>query len=268
MADSHVVMLAPEPAPNATVASLPMYDFAALRDAHAQLWAAIVFELKTAGVSAPAHLTPADDVHELWHDPALFFSQSCGWPLVTELDGRVSTIGTFAYDIASGGDGYYRSVIVATVPASLAALTDSVAAVNNFSSLSGWICLRAALGGDEHSRQIVLTGSHVASLVALRSGRAMVAAIDAVTYALLARDQPALLDGLVVVGSGPRVPCLPIIGPRTWDRERVGVVRAALGAAVMRPELAAVRARLLIQRFVPLDAADYAPLLGLVPAVA
>ena len=266
MADSYVVMRAPEPAPNATVASLPMYDFAALRDAHEQLWTAVGTELAAVGMAAPNDLTHADDVHELWHDPALFLSQSCGWPLVTELDGLVSTIGTFAYDIPSDSDGSYRSVIVATVPASLGALADSVAAVNNFSSLSGWISLRAALGGDEHSRPIVLTGSHVASLVALRSGRAVVAAIDGVTYALLARDQPEMLDGLVVVGSGPRVPCLPIIGARTWDRERVEVVRAALRAALMRPELAVARATLLIQRFVPLDATDYAPLLGLVPA--
>ena len=267
MADSYVVMHAPEPPLNAAVASLPMYDFAVLHVAHEQLWTAVRTELAAVGVAAPDDLTHTDDVHELWHDPALFLSQSCGWPLVTELDGLVSTIGTFAYDIPRGSDGFYRSVIVATMSASLAALADSVAAVNNFSSLSGWISLRVALGGDEHSRPIVLTGSHVGSLVALRSGRAIVAAIDGVTYALLARDQPALLDGLVVVGSGPRIPCLPIIGPRTWDRERVEVVRAAIRAAVMRPELAAVRAQLLIQRFVPLDAADYAPLLGLVPAV-
>lgn len=268
MADSHVAMPAAEPIPTAAVASLPMYDFGALRGAHDRLWTAIASELEAVGITVPTGLAHADDVHALWHDPAMLLSQSCGWPLVTELDGLVSTIGTFAYDIAGGGDGYYRSVIVATAPSSLSALATVPAAVNSFVSLSGWISLRAALGGDEHSRPIVLTGSHVASLAKLRSGEAEVATIDGITHALVARDQPALLEGLHVVGSGPRVPCLPIIGPRAWDGDRVALVRGALAAAVSRPDLADVRATLLIQRFVPLDAADYAPLLDLVPAAA
>ena len=220
------------------------------------------------GIDVPERLTHADDVHALWHDPSLVLSQSCGWPLVTELDGLVSTIGTFAYDIPGGYDGYYRSVLVSSGPATPEDLSRATAAVNGFASLSGWISLRAALGGDETSRVIVETGSHVASLAAIRDGRADVAAIDGVTYALVARDRPELLDGVCVVGSGPRVPCLPLIGPRSWDGTTVAEVRAAITGAVARPDLAGVRAALLIERFVPLDAGDYAPLLALVPAVA
>lgn len=268
MADSHVLMLVAQPLLNAHVASLPMYDFVALRDAHDRLWAAMASELSAVGVEAPGALTHADDVHSLWHDQALLLSQSCGWPLVTELRDLVSTIGTFAYNIASGGDGFYRSVLVSNAPATLEDLRQSTAAVNSLASLSGWISLRVALGGDEHSRPIVLTGSHVASLNALRSGEATVAAIDGVTHALVARDHPALLDGLFAVGAGPRVPCLPLIGPGSWDGEMLAVVREALRAAVVRPELTDVRATLLIQHFVPLDAADYASLPNLVSAIA
>ena len=76
----------------------------------------------------------------------------------------------------------------------------------------------------------------------------------------------ALCAVLLVVGSGPRVPCLPLIGPLSWDADRVTTVRAAVHAAVTRPDVADARAKLLIERFVPLDAADYASLLRLAPA--
>ena len=245
-------------------ASLPMYDFDWLRPAHDRLWAAIADELHSAGLDAPSALTHANDVHALWHDPDLFLSQSCGWPLVTELDGQVSTIGTFAYDIPSSdeSDGWYRSVIV--TPFGAAADPCGPAAVNSFASLSGWISLRAALGGDEHSRPLVLTGSHVASLTALRDGRAAVAVIDGVTHALIARDRPTLLDDLVVIGRGPRIPCLPIVGPRPWDAATIATARHAIGEAIGRDDLADVRTALLIRRFVPLERADYEPLRHLV----
>jgi ABC-type phosphate/phosphonate transport system substrate-binding protein len=254
------------PGPSARVASLPMYDFRVLRGAHDRLWAAIAAELCALGINAPHELTHADDVHSLWHDPALFLSQSCGWPLVMELRDRVSVIGTFAYDVPENGDGYYRSVLVAASPAPLEALATATAAVNSFDSLSGWISLRAALGGDDQSRAVVLTGSHLASLATLREGRAAVAAIDAVTYALIARDEPGLLEGTFVVGSGPRVPCLPIIGPGSWDDGTLSVVRAAIDSAIGGPGLAAVRSALLIRGLVPLDARDYASVLELVPS--
>lgn len=240
--------------------SLPMYDFERLRPAHDLLWAAIAEGLRSVGIDAPSGLTHANDVHALWHDQDLFLSQSCGWPLVTELDGQVSTIGTFTYDIPSRdeNDGWYRSVIV--TPIGGAADPIGPAAVNSFSSLSGWISLRAAIGGDEHSRPVVLTGSHVASLAALRDGRAAVAAIDGVTHALIARDDPTLLDGLVVIGRGPRIPCLPIVGPRSWDAATIAAVRHGIAGAVGRDDLAEVRASLLVLRFVPLERADYEPL--------
>ena len=245
-------------------ASLPMYDFDWLRPAHDRLWAAIAEALGSAGLDAPSVLTRATDVHALWHDPNLLLSQSCGWPLVTELDGQVSTIGTFAYDIPSSdeSDGWYRSAIV--TPGGAAADSSGPVAVNSVASLSGWISLRVALGIDEHSRTVVLTGSHVASLAALRDGRAAVAAIDGVTHALIARDDPTLLDGLAVIGRGPRIPCLPIVGPVSWDPATIEVVRHAIDAAVRRDDLADVRTALLIRRFMPLERADYGPLRHLV----
>jgi hypothetical protein len=83
----------------AGVAILPMYDFAELTEAHERLWAAVAEALAADGVPAPPLLT-ADAVvglRDAWLDPDLFLSQSCGWPLVTELAGRVTVVGAFHY---------------------------------------------------------------------------------------------------------------------------------------------------------------------------
>ena len=69
---------------------------------------------------------------------------------------------------------------------------------------------------------VVVTGAHVDSLAALQAGTVDIAAIDAVTFALVRRFRPALPDGLVVIAEGPRIPCLPLIADAEHDRRRTG----------------------------------------------
>ncbi len=188
--------------------------------AHDALWAAVS---ESYGSGLPPALVHADDVHALWHAPELSVSQACGWPLVAELDGRACTIGAFSYDVvgASPGEPRYHSRIVMRVghtvrdePAML------VAAVNSFESLSGWLSLVRSfpVPNGAWPGEVVETGAHVASLAALQAGTADVAAIDGVTYGLVAVWRPELLDGLVVVDDGPEIPCLPLITNVAVDR--------------------------------------------------
>ena len=68
---------------------------------------------------------------------------------------------------------------------------------------------------DENSRQffreLVTTGSHQESVRCVAEGRADVAAIDCVTFALLRAHRPELLNGVAVFGRTPPLPGLPII---------------------------------------------------------
>lgn len=244
--------------PSAAVASLPMYDLVELRGAHDALWAAVVDAF---GPGLPAHLTHADDVHALWHAPQMAVSQSCGWPLVAELDGRVRTIGAFAYDVAgaSPGEPRYRSRLVMraghTERAEPAML---VAAVNSFESLSGWLSLVRAFPDLDGTwpGDVVETGAHVASLATLRAGDADIAAIDGVTFALVTRWRPALLEGLVVVDDGPLIPCLPLVANASVDDDELHRLRAAFAVAVdaLDPQHRDV---LRITGFHPLGASEY-----------
>ena len=249
-----------------------MYPFAPLVEHYERLWSLVREALPV----LPAVLEWDADLHAFWRDPALVLNQTCGWPLVTELAdlveaGRVRVVGTFVHTVPEALGPTYRSVLVAR---SGLAVTDPAglggrhAAVNSFASLSGWVSLVHAVHGPGATWQgpVTLTGAHVESLRALHDGRAEVASIDAVSFAHVRRWMPELAEGLAVVGNGPRVPCLPlIVGPALRDVV-LDDMRRAFAAAVADPRAAELRDALLIERFEPLDAADYAALHELAPA--
>lgn len=241
------------------VASLAMYPFEPLREASNSLWGAIRRHLGW-GPSALewAVLTP-----DVWHHPDLLVAQTCGWPLVTKLAPDVVVVGTFDYDVPGSAEGQYRSVLISREEASIEQLRSRpgvVAARNAADSLSGWISLQSAWGGVPTS--VVETGSHLESVRAIAEGRADVASIDAVTWALVCSLEPELVRPLFVVGSGPRVPCLPIVVPLRYQ-SHVNELRAAFTGAVEDPAVVGACDALRIRGFVPFDFEDYLPLLSL-----
>ena len=93
----------------------------------------------------------------------------------------------------------------------------------------------------------------VISLQALREGRADVCAIDSVCVGLARKHSPRDLDGLVEIARSPLVPALPYV-TRAGD---VAGLRAALNRVMAEPELAEVRAALLLKGVTVLPEAAY-----------
>jgi ABC-type phosphate/phosphonate transport system substrate-binding protein len=244
--------------PHPGTASLPMYDFVEVRVALDTLWSAIAARLDDRSV--PLTLSHAADVHALWHAPDLVLSQSCGWPLIAELEGKVRTIGALTYDVPSARGHLYRSRIVMRADRSGQRDPEQLtAAVNSFESLSGWLSLVRsfhALDGTWPG-DVVVTGAHVDSLVAVAAGDADIAAIDAVTFALVQRHRPRLLDRLEVVDDGPLIPCLPLITSALATDDDVAAIRDAVADAIAIGVGPDVLATLLITGFTPLDADAY-----------
>lgn len=246
------------------VVSLPMYPFREVREDWEALWAAVHQRLP----GSRATLVWDDDVHALWNSPDLGLSQTCGWPLVTELAGRVRAIGAFDPRIEDASDGHYRTVIVARQAVPLPELAGAGAAINRTDSLSGWVSLVAAfrsVGAPWHG-SAVTTGAHVRSIDAVREGAADVASIDAVTFALLGDLRPRDLRGLTVIGRGPLVPCLPLIVHDTTTDGEVETWRDAFAHTCNDPAMAATLRRLRIRDFVPFDNEDYAAVKDLAPS--
>ncbi len=105
----------------------------------------------------------------------------------------------------------------------------------------------------------MFTGSHEASLLAIASGDADMAMIDALTLAHLRRLRPELTADLHVLDHGPWIPSPAIVVPATTPDRRIDELRVAIAAALDHE----VRQTLLLDGFVPLDRADYLPVLDL-----
>jgi len=245
------------------IASLGMYDHPAQHTANDRLWSAIAAVLRERGVAdVPARLDRTRDVHAIWRDPALLFGQACGYPLIADptLDLQV-----IAFPISAGRES--GSVIVARADdprRAVAAFRDSRAAINDRQSNTGMNLFRATIapfaGQGAFFAEVLETGAHRASIVAVGMGKADLAAIDSVTYAAIARFEPALVTGLKIVAPSPASPSLPFVTAAGTDAETVAALQSALDHVAADPDLAAVRETLLLAGIIPAEPDALAPI--------
>jgi ABC-type phosphate/phosphonate transport system substrate-binding protein len=221
--------------------SLPMYDWPEVRLTTDRFWAGVA---RHAGVAGELQRAGAYDA--LWRNPALIFSQTCGYPFTHEFKDLLHYIATPHYH-ADGCEGpYYRSIIFARDHVLPADLKGARPAINSRDSMSGYLALKAvfsplAMKGEFFAPTLV-TGGHLNSMAAVREGRADVCSIDAVCVGLARKHRPEDLDGLVEVARSPLVPGLPFV-TRAGD---IANLRSAVVAALADPELAEERVALLL----------------------
>ncbi len=236
------------------IASLPMYAFPATEAAEARLWAGIRDRLRKTGFDAPERLTRAPgDLMAHWTDPDLLLSQTCGRPYKTFLHGKVQLVGTPDYGVEGCPPAHYRSFVVARIDdprTELTAFRGARFAFNDPGSQSGWAALAAeapeVLGGAK-----LETGSHRASILAVREARADFAAIDAVTYRHLAAASET--TGLRIVHATAPRPGLPLITRADSDPTPIFEAARAAIAALSPPD----RARLGLVGLARIPAKEY-----------
>ncbi|MET0312897.1 MAG: PhnD/SsuA/transferrin family substrate-binding protein [Hansschlegelia sp.] len=233
-------------------ATLPMY--AAPPEALAAFWDGVRSRLAAGGVAeAQAALVQSRDLLADWRSHDLLFGQTCGSPFSTVLRDEVVLVGVPHY-AAPGCEGpLYRSLLVVREDDPAEATADLVgrrAAINGFESHSGFSQLVATLAPFANGRRVigetVVSGAHLRSLALLREGVADVAAIDCVTWALAARDDPGAIEGLRIIGHSQPSLGLPFIASRRFGAEAIDALRGALVVAVRDPALEAARAGLML----------------------
>lgn len=205
------------------ITALGMYDRTEVQGANDRLWALIRDGLRDRGVSAPEALTRGEMAYMPgWLRPDLVLSQTCGFPYRARLHGKVTLIGTPDYGVKGCPPGHYRSVFVARAedPRDLTALDGTPLAYNDGLSQSGWAAPQ------NHAAKLGLsfpagpcTGGHVASARAVAGGRADLAALDAVTWAMIEDHDPALAKALRIVAVTDPTPGLPCIAALGADAE-------------------------------------------------
>jgi ABC-type phosphate/phosphonate transport system substrate-binding protein len=239
------------------IASLGMYDFGPLQGANDRLWALIRDGLRAAGLDAPDGLTRGDMAYwQTWQSPDLILSHTCGYPFRARLHDRVAYVGTPDFGVEGCPPGHYRSVFVARTDDPRQSLHDfdgAQLAYNEPLSQSGWAAPQthaAKLG--VHLPPGLQTGGHLLSAQAVADGRADIAALDAVTFALLQPHEPAMARLRQVALTDP-TPGLPYITATGQDADLIfdAVARAI---AALAPD---DRATLHLRGFVRIPVASY-----------
>ncbi len=213
-------------------ASFPWYDLPWVQWANDAIWAA------TGLGGALDRLTPVD---AQWRCETLVVSQACGLDLF--LSGApIEPVLAPVFDLDCEA-GWYYSYLVGCAGG-------TVAAVNGLSSRSGLSALLTCCGPDS----LLVTGSHLGSLAALRDGLADVACIDAVTWHIIERHGPQTLLDVPILARTSAAPAPPYVMRRHQSARRV---ITALGSALSSPITRTARRALGLRGATPVTRADY-----------
>ena len=243
--------------------ALPMYLGAP--DAVQTLWTVLRQALAAAGEQPlPDSVAWPQDLHAHWLSPDLLLSQTCGYPLTHALQGKVQLLGCFRYAVPACEGMDCRSVLIARdehAHLKLEDFRDQRAAFNSVDSQSGYNALRAGVAplaqGGAFFASAVETGSHRGSVDAVREGRADLAAIDCVTWALLQKHDANATQGLCVIGHSEPYPGLPLITSLNAPLGQIQALRNGLRGLVGTPAAGTALAQLLISGFETPDLAVY-----------
>lgn len=247
------------------IAALTMYDLPELKAATDAWWAVIARNLHQAGISeVPDALTRGRPVAENWRDPALLLTQTCGYPLTHGHADDLNAIAVPDYRAEGCGGGLYRSAFVvrADDPAeTLEDLRGRRVAANGPDSQSGCNALRAAVseiaGSGRFFGEVIWSGAHRQSLALVRDGKADIAAIDGVTFALVGDAAPQEVEGIRVLAWSAATPALPYAVRKDLEADSRARVTEGLLEAAADPNGAAARDTLRLAGLNPADDADY-----------
>jgi len=185
------------------IAALPMYARPVNRSAHDALWQLIRDNLRESGIAAPDALDHEIDHLEILARDDLVLAQICNLPYRKVFRDRVTLIGASDYGFEGCPEGHYRSHFVvhrdnpATEPMNL---QNARFICNDTLSQSGYGAPQLwaqARGGA--FRNVTTSGGHFASIKAIASGDADVAAIDAQSWRL-AVAEAAHTDAVKIIG--------------------------------------------------------------------
>ncbi|MEM8877529.1 MAG: PhnD/SsuA/transferrin family substrate-binding protein [Pseudomonadota bacterium] len=197
------------------IAALEAYDWPEVQGELDRFWHDMSRPLRRQGINAPEALERDDAARVFWQRSDVLIGQTCSRPYRLGLHRRFSILGSLRFAIPGCENGFYCSRVITRAGLDVNELAGGLRlAVNSRCSQSGWAALQhwLAANGAGH-QETVLTGSHRASVVAVARGRADVAAIDAVSWHLATRFEPASRH-VVAVGDTPLSPGLPLVTAR------------------------------------------------------
>lgn len=206
------------------------------------------------------------ELSALFRAPELLLTQTCGYPLMTQLRDQVQLIGRPHYEWPHSTGGSHCSVIVCREQDPRRTLTQfrgCRAVINDEHSNSGMNLFRHQLAplqqGGRFFSSVTISGAHQHSLRWVQAQRADLAAIDSVTFAYLAHYAPQEVAGIRIVARTAPSPTLPFITSIGTSAQEVQRIRTAMNAAL--EQLPQVGECLGLREVLPASLADYECLL-------
>jgi ABC-type phosphate/phosphonate transport system substrate-binding protein len=249
------------------LASLPWYDLREVHDAHDALWDRLARRLRDARLpDVPSQLERNLDYVTQWHSGRLLLGQACGYDVATWQSETLQIVATprFGFDGCEGHQ--YRSFVVVhrdDAAQTLDELRGRRCAINGETSHSGMNALQRLLGDrsrDEFFARVVVSGAHEHSARMVSGGEADVAAIDCITYGLLAKHRPTAVADLRILCETDRAPAPPFVTAASTSREEVETLREILDEVLADRDAAAPWSPLQLRGISRLRPSDYATL--------
>lgn len=235
-----------------------MYDWPEVADAVDELWTHIAEAAQRVGIDAPTTLTRRDDLVSLWSDPSMLLGQVCSLNPVRDGLGETEVIGTIVYDppptLPQPEPGSYYSVIVcreddprrptgtegvgtASARSDILRFAGARVAANGTDSQSGYWSLgrfvRDVLDDGPIFGDVLFTGAHRDSVLAVAGGTADLAAIDVHSWLLALEHEPEAADRLCVIGTTDPTP--GVVCVVSWElKDRRADLDRALHDAMSR----------------------------------
>lgn len=237
-----------------SLACLPWYDFEETRPFTDAFWRGLAGHLRAAGFR---HV-PERLAREIHHDHALeradlLLSQTCGYVAVGVGRQAVRLVGTPTYDAEGCGPGTYSSFVVVGAASDAQEIEDLRGArcsVNEPLSHSGMNVLRRMIAPLHREGRffssVSLSGGHLRSLELVAGGEADVAAVDCVSWALVERHRPALLDRVRILATTRLSAAPPFVTRASAPPEELARIRGAFERYLADPDAREVREALLL----------------------
>ncbi|KSV75544.1 phosphate ABC transporter substrate-binding protein [Sinorhizobium sp. GW3] len=227
-------------------------------------WIALAERLRRFGLDAPAALDESVAYNEAWLRPDLLFGQTCGYPYVQNLRGKVQLLAAPVYTLPGCDGPLICSFIIVNAQSSARSISDlrgTRAAINEPGSNSGYNLFRAfvaphAVDGKFFS-SVIETGGHRTSIEAVANGLADVAAIDCVTFGNILRFDPDRVAGVRILAETPKGPGLPFITAASTPASDLVILKRALVETIADPQLSGVCDTLSLRGVSFLGDADY-----------
>lgn len=247
---------------------MPWYDLDEVRDDTDALWREIRRQFCELGLpDVPHSLNRKISYERQWTSEKFYFGQACGYDVRIAYADQLQIVATPNYSAPGCRASEYSSFVVVRDDASYRSIEDLRGArcvINTPTSHSGMNVLRA-LVAPLHSDgsffgSVQMSGAHEQSLRMIQSGEVDVAAIDCVTFALLAKYRPHELERCEILHRTQHVPAPPFVTSAKTPAEIVKTMRHGLKLALQSPRVVDVKQRLLLDGIEILSAEQYKPI--------